>query len=98
MILKTYEKIRRTKKILVLAEVHEGGEWIATERLLSAVHKFSKGSLQFSLIAFTQVKKPRLDFVKYKVFLSYSKAVKPFSFIKKLIDDVSKARNEISMT
>ena len=80
------------RNILVLTEIHDGGEWIAVKRLIRAVHQYSSSFCKFSLLGIGNSKNPGLNFIKQKALVRYSYAKKPFSFIKKLVKDISNIR------
>jgi len=82
-------------KILVLAEVTAGGEWIANQRLIEAVKKKSGNHFEFYLIGFTDKKQSRLSSFQKSTLFPHSTAKRPFSFIKKLILDYLSARKRI---
>lgn len=84
----------RRKRFLLLSEIHEGGEWIASQRLVSAANRYFC-NLEFSLIGFINDKITIPNLFKKTVFIPHSTASAPFSFIKKLIFDFFKARNEL---
>src|SRR3972149_6217136 len=83
------------KNILILADVHEGGEWFAIARMLKAT-KEKQNSFDFILVGF--LKKyldPRVSF-KQKIFVQYSNAGKPLSFFKNLYANFRNANRGIS--
>lgn len=82
------------KHILVLSDVHEGGEWYALLRLIKGVKTLSK-SYRFSLIGLCSQNKPILNSFDNVVYLPYSTSSFPFSFIKKNILDFLQVRSTI---
>jgi glycosyltransferase involved in cell wall biosynthesis len=83
------------KNILVLSEIQQGGEWIATLRLVSATTK-AYTNFSFSLIGFAQSFKTQLFPFFRQEIISRSTAKRPFSFFKKLLKDFLKVRRKIA--
>lgn len=72
------------KNILLLSDVHTGGEWIATERMVRALRSQPSGP-RFYLVAFYNGSYP-LDFRLFEkvITIRYEYALAPFSFFKTL--------------
>src|SRR3989344_3043187 len=86
----------KQKNVLILSDIIEGGEWIATVRLLNALKK--KGGYKFNLIGFKCNYKPHATPFDEIVFLKRAKADKPLSFIKKLYKDFLNAKKHVLPT
>lgn len=80
------------KNILLLADVHTGGEWIATERLVRALRSQPEGP-RFYLVAFYDGSYPldRQLFERMVIF-PYREAPPPFSFLKTLLFNIRTVR------
>lgn len=83
------------KNILLICDKHQGGEWIATLRLIKAL-KENKQNLNFSLISFEQDQKEVLTNFKEIVFLKEPKDRNHFGFVAKLIEKVLLVRRAVS--
>lgn len=81
--------------VLILGDIHEGGEWISVTRLAKAVQRISEQKVTFSVIGFVGTYKPQLTFARSARFISRSSAKKPWSFFKKLLRDFFHARGEL---
>ena len=85
-----------TKKIniLVLSYVHEGGEWIATQRLIKMLTELSD-SLRFFLIGYTEGFKVDINSFEKILYIEAENVNRPFSFLRKLFFDFFKVRRAI---
>src|SRR5688572_13824151 len=76
---------------LVLAEMIEGGEWIALTRLFSAI-KEKDPNFVFSLIAFKREFVSQVKLFKTVEFIKYSSIKGRFAFLRNLLKDFIKVR------
>lgn len=81
--------------VLILGDIHEGGEWISVTRLAKAVQRISEHNVTFSVIGFVGTYKPQLTFASSTQFIPRSSAKKPLSFFKKLLRDFFRARGAL---
>ena len=89
-----YHNSKQTKKILFLSEIHDGGEWIATNRLAGAILKSKDVMFSNSLIAFANIKFVNNFFIQASL-IKHPTEKRPFSFIKNSIKDFLKLKNEL---
>lgn len=81
-------------KILVLAFVHEGGEWFAVERLLREARKQS-GNLRFYLVGYTEGYTAKSDFFEKVTYVYPAKAGSPLKSFKKILLDIRHLKKAI---
>lgn len=79
---------------MVLSFVHEGGEWIATKRLLARASSLTK-SLRFFLVAYQEGYRQDVDFFKKVIYVHAANPNRPFWFFKKLIIDLINIKKAI---
>lgn len=82
------------KKILLLSYTHEGGEWIATSRLISAF-KDAYPNYEFYLLFFDNNNIEDLVNFKQKFFIQHAKVNGSFNFSRTLLKEFSIVRKEI---
>lgn len=81
--------------ILVLSYVHEGGEWISLQRLITEVLRKNQNYFKFFLIGFCRKFKPKTEGFHSVVYIPRADNKNPFGFIKNLLSDFFNARNSI---
>jgi glycosyltransferase involved in cell wall biosynthesis len=83
-------------KILVFADVHQGGEWHSNQRLFSGIKKEFGNKIDISLIGFRSDPYLKIEgFNKINLINHTTYAGKPFSYAKKLLLDFKIIRREI---
>jgi len=82
------------KNILILSYVHEGGEWIATQRLINEVKKLTK-DYHFYLVGYTEEIRTNLNCFDKIVYVKKTKANPPFRFFKTMFIDICNVRYSI---
>lgn len=80
------------KHVLVLADIHEGGEWISAMRLMESVYRESGGHVVFSLVGFVYKFRPKTTYLRSAEFVSRSHRIGRFSFLVNVFLDFQNAR------
>lgn len=85
-------------RILVLSDIREGGEWIATQRLITQLMNYPRSPEFFLIAASKKSKTPESQAFTEVTILSEVIATPPFSFLKRLLRTRRTIRTAVSNT